>query len=90
MEAAKAVGDAVGLSVVMTKDTVLYGGVDITSIEKNDEKINCSSVREDNGKKRYIGFAIFCVALCAMVWAYGFVTNRQQSPGWGINRCCTY
>ena len=34
-----------------------------------------------NGKKRYIGFAIFLVvALCAMVWAYGFVTNRQQSP----------
>ena len=30
MEAAKAVGDAKGLSVVMTKDTVLYGGVDIT------------------------------------------------------------
>ena len=29
-EAAKAVGDAKGLSVVMTKDTVLYGGVDIT------------------------------------------------------------
>ena len=34
-----------------------------------------------NGNKRYIGFAIFLVvALCAMVWAYGFVTNRQQSP----------
>ena len=34
-----------------------------------------------NGKKRYIGFAIFLVvALCAMVWAYGFVTNRQQGP----------
>lgn len=30
MEAAKAVGDAKGLSVVMTKDSVLYGGVDIT------------------------------------------------------------
>ena len=30
VEAAKAVGDAKGLSVVMTKDTVLYGGVDIT------------------------------------------------------------
>ena len=30
MEDAKAVGDAKGLSVVMTKDTVLYGGVDIT------------------------------------------------------------
>ena len=30
MESAKAVGDAKGLSVVMTKDTVLYGGVDIT------------------------------------------------------------
>lgn len=30
MEAAKAVGDAKGLSVVMAKDTVLYGGVDIT------------------------------------------------------------
>ena len=29
-KAAKAVGDAKGLSVVMTKDTVLYGGVDIT------------------------------------------------------------
>ena len=30
MEAAKAVGDGKGLSVVMSKDTVLYGGVDIT------------------------------------------------------------
>lgn len=30
MDAAKSVGEAKGLSVVMTKDTVLYGGVDIT------------------------------------------------------------
>ena len=30
MEAAKAVGNAKGLSVVLPKDAVLYGGVDIT------------------------------------------------------------
>ena len=34
-----------------------------------------------NGKQRYIGLVIFLVAaISAMVWAYGFVTNRQQSP----------
>ena len=32
-----------------------------------------------NGKQRYIGLVIFLVAaISAMVWAYGFVTNRQQ------------
>ena len=31
-----------------------------------------------DGKKRYIGLVIFLVAaISAMVWAYGFVTNRQ-------------
>lgn len=30
MEAAKSVGEAKGLSVIMAKDSVLYGGVDIT------------------------------------------------------------
>ena len=30
MEVAKSVGDAKGLSVVLPKDAVLYGGVDIT------------------------------------------------------------
>ncbi|WP_251424339.1 OmpH family outer membrane protein [Veillonella agrestimuris] len=30
MEAAKAVGESKGLSVIMAKDSVLYGGVDIT------------------------------------------------------------
>ena len=34
-----------------------------------------------DGKKRYIGLVIFLVAaISAMVWAYGFVTNRQQGP----------
>jgi len=34
-----------------------------------------------NGKQRYIGLVIFLVAaISAMVWAYGFVTNRQQGP----------
>lgn len=32
-----------------------------------------------DGKKRYIGLVIFLVmAMGAMVWAYGFVTNRQE------------
>ena len=34
-----------------------------------------------NGKQRYIGLVIFLVAaISAMIWAYGFVTNRQQGP----------
>ena len=44
-----------------------------------------------DGKNDISDLAIFLVvALSAMVWAYGFVTNRQQGPDGHVNRCCTH
>ena len=99
MEAAKAVGDGKGLSVVMSKDTVLYGGVDITDqvlkkLASDAKKISCKFyVREnDNGREKTIYRISHISRCCNKCYGLGlWVCNKSPTGAkWGIHRCCAY
>lgn len=49
-EASKAVADAKGLSIVMDKRTVLYGGVDIT--DQVQKKLNSGAETTDGNSQK--------------------------------------